>query len=559
MAAAMIKGEAAVNDAPPSKRSRKKKRPSGKPGPRPVRFQIGVRPRRATVEERGIGGHVRMLVRIDGARVWKKLSDAKIDGIPVADLRLARNGDEIDEESRTTVELTALKLQRALVEGRNPWGDGELASASAPTAATTPASAVPQANPHTLRWLEQEALSEDGRFMGANTHIREQRANLALYLPRIIEVIGRDLPISQLTQRHLELYWRTAARNELRAADPKPETKEPETKVKVDAPPISRAPKSVPQKATGWKGFRSTEMALELLMATINWAERRFAIQGHAVSRTWRQEFTRDWCSIRALNAKVRTLQDTPRYSNEEIGLFTLGIEQRKGDPRIRRAVDLAGEQRVGQAIDDCMRSHLDLKKGEHGMLIILGEGRKEGAEIDLTADQRARLDYDLAEGDLADLEVAYQKQLIADYPMFPGWINPRTKQRVALDRLKPITRRYAKRLFVQFEAACGIEHQPGRGWKGIRAWGSDSIRAVGLQLGVSEDIIRNAQGWARDSRTAEKHYRSKLRDAERAIAAKLREAARGQARTLLPHSVVSAPPALEHPESDTSSVHSDS
>lgn len=484
-----------------SKKGKSSSRSGTKTEPRLLRLQVGVRPNRTTVEERVAGGSLRMLVRIDGVRVWKLLRDAKVDGIAAKDLRATRTNGRIDEEQRLEIEREALRVQLELAKGRNPWAADAPPSKPASSSQATDSPPADGSTAYTLGWLLTEALGEGGRFLGNSTHMREQRANLSTYLTRIVHAIGADVPVARLTQRHLESFWRDAAR------------------VDLDA---------------GWRGFRATEMSVEMLLSTANWATERLDTPEHAVKSTWRTSFLRDWCAFRCVNAKDRGTRNTPRYTAEEMGRFTVGFEQRLGDARIRRAVDLAGEQRVGQAIDDCWRSHLFLEKGAHGMLIILGEGRKEGAEVDLSADQRARLDLDLSEGDLADLEIAFQKGLVSDYPLFPGRFDPVTKQRLPLDRLKPMTRRYAKRLFQEFEAACGIEHQLGRGWKGIRAWGSDSIRVAGLQVGATEDVIRMAQGWAPGSRTAEQHYRDKRREEERAQAAKIREVARHQARQAL-------------------------
>ena len=94
----------------------------------------------------------------------------------------------------------------------------------------------------------------------------------------------------------------------------------------------------------------------------------------------------------------------------------------------------------------------------------IAGEGSKLGTVIDIDPALRARLDEDMATGDLAQLERRYNRRAIADYALFPG------------AGAEPMGDRWFARLFTKYEADCGIEKMDKRGRYGLRRTMTDAM-----------------------------------------------------------------------------------
>jgi integrase len=218
------------------------------------------------------------------------------------------------------------------------------------------------------------------------------------------------------------------------------------------------------------------------------------------------------------------------RYSLEEWGRLIDALRNPRVDPRLSLALDLGGEQRLGQVIR-CFRSHLELPAIEQvrgpqirmGVLRVPGKGKKEAAPIVLTAEQRESVDTALATF-LADFENDWAHGKIDDYPLFPSGRFKKGKAKVVASA-HPLTRSAALGMFHQLELVAGVDHVPGRGWYGVRRVAAD----VAEDVEKDERVLNSITGH-RDSSTRRMVYQDRERREVLDKAASARALARNKA-----------------------------
>lgn len=195
--------------------------------------------------------------------------------------------------------------------------------------------------------------------------------------------------------------------------------------------------------------------------------------------------------------------------------------------------MELGAEARLGQ-VARCMRSALVLEDGALGCgrLIIPGEDKKKGTEIDLTEQQHDLVVSILTTGYVRELEHYFSAGELEDYPLFPGARFRKDAFRVRIiegstpsDRCvlapKPVSEDGLRGWFQAFEKALNIPHVPGRGWYGIRRKAADmaensitDARALNFVTGHADTKTRRGyQSVTREVRLLAVHARQAIRN----------------------------------------------
>ena len=231
--------------------------------------------------------------------------------------------------------------------------------------------------------------------------------------------------------------------------------------------------------------------------------------------RGWRSEVQAHWRKL-----DRATEPNRPRYSVEERDRLWQVRDQ--ADPRFRLALVIGAGQRQGQTIG-AFRRHAVRRADGWRIDVPYVSRRKRAAPLLLTEVEAAALEYEMAEGYLADLERAFQAGEIEDYALFP---HGKLKQgRVPVSRAtKPLHRRTLSRWHQQLEEVAGVEHVAGRGLHGLRRLYRDLYRATG-----ADPMVRNVvQGWAPGSTIGDDLYADSESEAVLREAAALRDRVRG-------------------------------
>jgi hypothetical protein len=259
------------------------------------------------------------------------------------------------------------------------------------------------------------------------------------------------------------------------------------------------------------------------------------------LAETWERETGRD--------LEMEAEEDEPRHTPEEAGRIYASLGDPRVDPRLALMLRIGGgDQRLGQ-VSETMRSRLDLRDGAgigYGVLRPRGRGRKRTSPIYLTAEERAAIDYEMQDGYLRELEAAYQRGELKDYPLFPGrrlsagvpWseevkgqtIRERLGYTTAEDpeALQPMDKSRLEDYFKVLEDVAEVEHIEGRGWYGLKRRASDDYEEVAAGMdGVDRKTLNVAQGWDPNSTMRDSVYQAKERARILAIAAQIRTKAR--------------------------------
>jgi len=475
----------------------------GKPS-QPIlwRASVGERPHTLQMEERTVGGPIRVKVRVHGVRRWHPVQGAYIhlptgQQLALGDVRIVRSNKGVPTaESVARVRKAGGDIIAELTQGRNPWGasnesEGTTKADDRPADAEQP----PRFHPNlTLGELAQAARDpRDGRFVGITQSAQSQRWSLRTAFDVALATLGPKHVVRATTMDHLRRIWRARARR---------------------------------KEEKGLEGFRTTENSLAILLATIQWAADDCPDLAHRIPSRWRAQFRKDWGRIRDVEVPTQKDVDGPRYTPEEMQRFLKGIEDRLGPAQVRFAADLGGEQRLGQVAEKVRRSHVRLDEGEHGAIDVPNSGRKRGGTQYLSASQRAHLDEEMSHGMLRHVEALYRQGVLKDYALVPrlleedGAVAPKNAH-------LPLMKREAQRMWKTFEAVCGVSYLKGRAWYGMRRWAADAIEAVAK---ASPDIDARAkavaQSWDEDSRMP-LHYRKRDKGLLQREAAQLRAKAR--------------------------------
>ena len=463
------------------------------------RASVGDRPYSLQLEERTVGGPIRVQARIDGKRSWRPLQTAIIhlpngQRVVIGDVRIARdkNGTPTPE-AVARVRKAGTDIVAELTLHRHPWREMS-DTADAETTETNEAGPPRFFAQMTLGELSKAARDpREGRFVGITQSAQSQRWSLRTALNVALAVLGPNHPVRSTTMDHLRRIWRARARR---------------------------------SGETGMEGFRTTENTLSILLATIQWAADDCPELAHRIPPRWRAQFRKDWGRIRGIEVPTKSDVEGPRYSQEEMQRLLRGIADRTGPPQVRFTADIGGEQRLGQVAEKLRRSHVRLDEGEYGAIDVPDSGRKRGGTQYLSASQRAHVDEEMHYGMLRHVERLYQQGLLKDYVFIPrilgedGAVAPENAH-------LPLMKREAQRMWKVFEAACGVTYVKGRAWYGMRRWAADAIESV-AQSSPTIDVRAKAvaQSWEEDSRMPMR-YRKRDKTALQQDAAKLRAQAR--------------------------------
>jgi integrase len=372
-------------------------------------------------------------------------------------------GDEFDAELVAKAGAAALDQYKTLIG---------ISAPAAPKAALT-----------VVAGLALATSTESGMWPTDTPHAHQMR----LYVPRVLALLPAGITWEDLTPNHYDDLVRTLARR---------------------------------AKAANTESGREVALRFVVLLAQAAlWLARgRHLVRGvGAPPDKWKQALVDDWARITGKTHE----KFQPRHSPEEMGAIFRALP--KADPRIRLAIELAAEARLGQALR-CMRSNLDLSEiggDKLGRFTIPDSVKKMGVTIDLSPSMRATVDESLA-GYLSELEKTYQRSG-TDYPLFPA--NRLVKNVARGTSIAPIGKSGALALFHDLERAAGITPVPGRGWYGLRRIASDLAedhetdgRALNAITGhTSDDMRRNV-------------YQARRRAKVLARASTARQAARNQA-----------------------------
>lgn len=283
-------------------------------------------------------------------------------------------------------------------------------------------------------------------------------------------------------------------------------------------------------------GWAWCEKMLSTLFAVGHWLEDEGHLRPETirVPNRWKRTLKAEWRKL----TDESTRPDKPRYTPAEAGRLLQALPQ--ADPRLRLALKLGAEDRLGQVLR-ARRSHLDLSPvGEFGAgrIDIVGRGNKRGEMQDLDPDQRAEIDRALGpDGYLCGLEAAYREGRREDYPLFPANAfrdGIRTAPMNAPD--KPMSPRTMRSLFNELEKDAGVEHREGRGWYGLRRLAADLAPDYTSHAGV----LNNLGHWA-DSRTRES-YQQAFNPAITGKAARVRRQMRNDLRVKAEEDLTATP-----------------
>lgn len=333
--------------------------------------------------------------------------------------------------------------------------------------------------PLTLRAACRLAVDpKTGKYIGKKGWDKDVKSNLERICqvpftvpgqPRI-QTLG-DLPVDQLRHAHYQALWRWMMEEHVKS---------------------------------GRFGLRAIEMACSALRAAMSWLEleEKIAAGIGMPARKWKAAMQKDWTKI---TEKPIAAPKRPRYTQEEKAkLFAASA---MADPRIRLAFELGAELRLGQVIARTRRSEIakyaDPFTGtvhDVGVVIVHGAGKKKGADLVLTDDQRAALVEAMTTGYLSELERAYQAREIEDYLLIPGGYMAKGKAQVK-HAMQSMGDRAARTYWYRLEEAAGVEHVKGRGWYGMRRRQADDAE----DETPDKRILKKMGGWTNDQ-TREKY-----------------------------------------------------
>lgn len=250
-------------------------------------------------------------------------------------------------------------------------------------------------------------------------------------------------------------------------------------------------------------GPRHAEIAMDLIYASASWLRSNHVLPSNAAmpSPNWRKDLKAEWQKLGWRDRKAQ-----PRHSPEEWGRIIVCLHQ--ADPRLRLAMELGAELRLGQVVRTLRNDlHLDEPGTEFGCIDFPRSGKKSSDTLVLTATERQGLDDVLTWGYLAELEAAWRAKRIANYPLFPArrLVKGFAKLRDDTSKAKPLDRSGLLKMFHALETVAEVASVPGRGWYGIRRLTSD------LAENETQDsrVLDRLQGW-QDATTRQKVYQQR-------------------------------------------------
>ena len=322
----------------------------------------------------------------------------------------------------------------------------------------------------------------DGGYFDEKT---KQRGNEIGYAGDVLGSFSRDLLVRDIGAKFFRRVWVAFAeryeRTELRKFYPgRPRSFDPMLHVE----PGTLLPRAV---CIRWGGMTHCEKTIEFLIRFFDWLRsedlKRRAIKPR---KNWKRILRKKWKKITREESPRAATDDGPRF--EEPELAQLYVTSKESEPRVRLALELAFEARLGQVVRT-MRSAYEPDEGPYGYIRTFGEDRKDGVGMYLTADQRVLLDYEMAHGYLRGPETALREKKIMGYPLFFG--GRLTAYRDYTKPLQPLSSSGLRKIFNALEKDAGVAHVRGRGWYGLRRGGADLSEDV---ADVSKEELERIQ-----------------------------------------------------------------
>lgn len=320
-----------------------------------------------------------------------------------------------------------------------------------------------QVGPLTLGAGFRRLLNEsEGKYAGDSQHKRE----VARAARVIRDILGADLRWSQVRHAHYRKLWRELARVHLRE---------------------------------GRYGLRQVEVICGVLQTAARWLQQETLIEpgeGEPAAG-WKRTLRVEWAELTQTPARE---PQRPRYTVEESRRLWAALPQ--ADPRLWLGMEIGAELRLGQVPRSRRSDILPSPDGAEplGAVRVHGKGKKHGATVWLTDEQRAVLHRVLADGYLADLEAAYQAGQLADYYLLPAGklhvlrksnhkpvlgADGQPQRRARVERGQaPIGMTGLQKQWRELEGLAGIAHVDGRSWYGMRR----------LQADLAEDVEGDAR-----------------------------------------------------------------
>jgi hypothetical protein len=258
-------------------------------------------------------------------------------------------------------------------------------------------------------------------------------------------------------------------------------------------------------------GSRAVEMIIANLRSTVVWlAEEKHIPRGYGLpAPDWKTEMFDDWSRV---TGKSVTPPNKPRYSEDEAEKLWGYLP--KAPPRLRLAIEIGAELRLGQLVERTRRSDI-LPHGDHaiGLVQVHGAGKKQGTNVVLTDEQRGAIIDAMTVGYLSTLETLFQERKLSDYVLITGGYFLKGKAQAKYAKT-PLSARVMRKQWHHFETLAGVPHVPGRGWYGLRRAADDARR------GESDSTLINALGRrsVRSTRKTSAIVKGALKDAEHLI-----------------------------------------
>lgn len=307
---------------------------------------------------------------------------------------------------------------------------------------------------------------KEGKYAGES----DWQNNVERYLKICIEVLG-DIPIEDIKHSHYRKVWRWLAAEHVKDSEQ--------------------------------YGARTAEMVCGALRTAMNWLGQEELVEPYTAlpAKGWKTQMLAEWVK---LTGKPISDPKKPRYTKAEYAKLWAALP--KADPRVRLAVEIGAELRLGQVVERTRRSDV-VPHGIHeiGMVIVHGSGKKFGEDVVLNDEQRAGLVEAITTGFLSECERAYKAGEIPDYLLIAGGHllgeksgNPKAQPKNAL---MTIQKRAMQGYWRELEELADVQHMDGRGWYGVRRRASDDSEDE-----TSDERVLNKMGGWKNSQTRRRY-----------------------------------------------------
>jgi hypothetical protein len=240
-------------------------------------------------------------------------------------------------------------------------------------------------------------------------------------------------------------------------------------------------------------GPRAAELIVGALRSAIAWAHTEELLEAGVglPAREWKRQMREEWVKITKQPIRPPA---KPRYDREEQARLWAALPA--ADPRLRLAVELGAELRLGQITRSRRSDVLPFGGHDIGAVVVHGSGKKLGTTVVLSDAERAVVTAALTDGYLADLEAEYRAKRIPDYFLIPA--RKLLKGRAHVESADVAWERTGMRkAWWRLEEAAGVEHQHGRKWYGLRRLHAD----LAEDTETDERVLDQLGGWS-DSAT---------------------------------------------------------